>query len=214
MIEPTVDNIEEVKNALSRKLDIKDKDLGELGSFIGVKFIRDESGAWLLQCHYIDDVINAFGINRCKVLSTPTTQLVKHTDETELVDQTYYHKMVGALLFLASKTRSDISLAVNLLTRNCSSPTKPDSILAKRVLGYLSNTRYIGIGLAREEKQLIGYCNGDWGVDVTDRRPFFGMLLKIGATPVFWRSRKQNWIALSTSEVEFISLSEACQHNL
>ena len=81
LIGPTVDNIEEVKAAISRKLDIKD--LGELGSFLGVRFIRDQSGAWLLQCHFIDDVMNAFGMNGCKGVSTPATQLMKREYQTE-----------------------------------------------------------------------------------------------------------------------------------
>ena len=67
------------------------------------------------------------------------------------------------------------------------------------------------IRLAKQEGQLVGYCDAGWGGDVTDRKSTSGMVLKIGATPVFWRSREQNCVSLSTFEAEFIFLSEACQ---
>ena len=212
LIGPTVETLESVKAALSEKLEIKD--LGELGSFLGVKFVRDQGGAWLLQCHYIDEMMNAFGMNGCKGVTTPAVQSIKQTDETKAVDRTYYQKMVGALLFLASRTRPDISLAVNLLTRKCSSPTKTDPVAAKRVLQYLSHTRDMGIRLGKHEGQLVGYCDADWGGDITDRKSTSGILLKIGATPVFWKSRKQRCVSLSTSEAELIAFSETCQQIL
>ena len=59
---------------------------------------------------------------------------------------------------------------------------------------------------------MTGYSDADWRGDVTDRKSTSGILLKIGNTPVFWKSKKQRCVSLSTSEAEFIAMSEACQN--
>ena len=58
-----------VKLELMCYLDVKD--MGNLGSFLGVMFVRDGNGAWLSQQHYISEVLERFGMSSCKDVLTP-----------------------------------------------------------------------------------------------------------------------------------------------
>ena len=105
--------IEEIKKELSKKFKVKD--LGELKYFLGVNVIQNRSkgSVWLGQQTYTDNVLRKFGFDSARSVSTPTnpgTKLMKATVERELVDQSFYQSAVGSLLYLATKTRPDISL--------------------------------------------------------------------------------------------------------
>lgn len=65
-----------------------------------------------------------------------------HLDDVEdatLVDAGQYRHLVGRLLYL-QVTRPDITLAINMLSQFVSSPRKPHSVVAMRVLWYLKTT--------------------------------------------------------------------------
>ena len=210
LIGQTTREINNIKDELSKRLDMHD--FGQLGSILGVQFERDTEGAWLMQTRYIDEILKTFGMEDCKSVSTPVTSSKSSDKDEAFVDQTYYQKIVGSLLFLASRTRPDISLAVNLLTRKASAPRSSDLVAAKRVLRYLKGTKHYGLRISGIVGKLHGYSDADWGNDTVDRRSVSGILLKIGSSPVFWRSKKQGCVSLSTSEAEFIAMSEATQH--
>ena len=59
---------------------------------------------------------------------------------------------------------------------------------------------------------LVGYSDSDWGENIDDFKSTSGYVFNIGSRAVSWTSRKQDVIALSTTEAEYISLSVAsCQ---
>jgi hypothetical protein len=50
---------------------------------------------------------------------------------------------------------------------------------------------------------LIGFIDSDWGGDSTDHRSKFGYTLSLGSGPIFWSSKKQSTISLSSVEAEY-----------
>ena len=56
-----------------------------------------------------------------------------------------YRSAVGALMYIATRTRPDISFAVNILARKVSNPAKIHWSAAKRVFRYLRRTSQCGI---------------------------------------------------------------------
>ena len=61
-------------------------------------------------------MLKKLGFYDAKSISTPVNvgvKLSKATDTNELVDQSLYQSTVGSLLYLASKTRPNITCAVN-----------------------------------------------------------------------------------------------------
>lgn len=118
-------------------------------------------------------------------------------------------KLLDHFLFLASRTRPDISVAVGLSDLNSS-----DMVAAKRVLRYLCGTVEYALFISARKENLEAYADADWGGDTTDRKSTSDSLLMLGGTSIPWKSAKQKLVALSTSEAEFISASDTCRHIL
>ena len=197
------------KEDLSTLLEMKD--LGELSSFLGVSFIRDKGGAWLSQSHYCSQVLQRFGMDSCKPVSTPACLQVDMLEPSTPADTTRYQEIVGSLLFLATRTRPDISVAVNLLSRHNASPTNANMVSAKRVLRYLRGTSEFALRLKTSGEDLKAFSDADWAGDRKDRKSTSGVLLQIGGSSVVWKSGKQSCTALSSTAAEHIALSETCK---
>ena len=56
---------------------------------------------------------------------------------------------------------------------------------------------------------LIGFCDSDWGGSADDSKSTLGYAFSFGNGVFSWASIKQNYVALSTAEAEYISASEA-----
>ena len=61
---------------------------------------------------------------------------------------------------------------------------------------------------------LVGYSNADMAGDIDSRRSTSGYLVTFAGGAVAWQSRLQKCVALSTTEAEFISATEACKELL
>ena len=103
-------------------------------------------------------------------------------------------------------------IAVGTLARFSSKPNAVHWKGAKRVLQYLRGTTNFGIVFRGDDLSgPIAYSDADWAGDVGDRKSTSGYVFSIAGGPVSWRSRKQDTVALSTTEVEYVALSSAAQ---
>lgn len=57
----------------------------------------------------------------------------------------------------------------------------------------------------------MGYSDADWAGDREDRKSTSGYIFQIAGGPVSWKSKKQDTVALSTMEAEYVALSSAAQ---
>ena len=121
------------------------------------------------------------------------------------------HRFIGSLLFLSTRTRPEICVAVNLLCRHSSHPKSCHLVAAKSVLRYVQGTRNYGLTLKLGDGLLVGFSDSDWGSDCVDRKSTSGLLLQLNGSSVVWKSKKLPLVALSTSEAEFVSASEMCK---
>ena len=95
------------------------KDLGELNHFFGIRIVQNHGAGtiWIEQSTYTEAILQKFGMENCKPLSTPVdvgSKLTKGTEDGEYIDKTHYQSMVGSLLYLPMRTRPDITFAVSL----------------------------------------------------------------------------------------------------
>ena len=210
VIGPSERDVSHVKKELGHHLDVKD--LGVLRSFLGVVFVRDDAGIWLSQRHYILRVPQRFGMSSCKAVATPmTVSAVGEFPESDsdLTKKESYQELLGCLLFLSARTRPDITGAVGILCRYSSSPRNVHWVALKRILRYLKGTVDLALRLWGQDKPVLkAYCDADWAGDRMDRKYTSGVLMQLGSSSVAWRSLKQSCVALSTTEAEFVSLSE------
>lgn len=84
----------------------------------------------------------------------------------------------------------------------------------KRVVRYLKGTAHYKLKLSditSNNPILVGWADANWAEDHVNRKSNSGYVFKVHGGVVSWSCRKQTCVALSTTEAEFISLSEACQ---
>ena len=87
-------------------------------------------------------------------------------DEELLGLKVPYLSAIGALVYLANCTHSDITFSVNLLARYSSTPTRRHWNGIKHILRYLRGTTNMGLFYLRESKQqLLGYADAGYLLD-------------------------------------------------
>ena len=112
--------------------------------------------------------------------------------------------MIGSLLYLSS-SRPDIMFSVCMCARFQSNPKQSHLSAVKRIIRYLLGIINIGLWYPKNSTcNLIGYSDSDFAGSKTDRKSTSGTCHFIGSTLVSWHSKKQNNVALSTAEVEYI----------
>lgn len=71
----------------------------------------------------------------------------------------------------------------------------------------------ISFGLVYQRREgatpLVGYADADWGNDREDRKSISGSVFQVFGSTVSWNTKKQATVALSSTEAEYISLSQA-----
>ncbi|XP_070007357.1 secreted RxLR effector protein 161-like [Nicotiana sylvestris] len=132
-------------------------------------------------------------------------------DETgSLVNQTMYRGIIGSLLYLTA-SRPDIVFSMGLCVRFQSNPKESHLKAAKKILRYLKGTQdtvlYYPSG---DSFNLIGYADADYAGYLMDSKNTSGMAHFLGSCLISWGTRKQNLVALSTTEVEYVAAASYC----
>lgn len=204
-------NVLAVKDILLTLFEMRD--LGEVSSFLGVKFNLGEGKMFLSQELYTKTLLQRFGMENAKATKTPLlkSDVVYCEQSSHLFeDLRTYKAVIGGLLFLAQRTRPDIASSVGLLARMASSPTVQAWTGLKRVMRYLVGTAHLGLeyDVRGKDEALVMYCDADWAGDQKDRKSTSGFVIFLYGCPVVWYSKKQGCVAMSTSEAEFIAISD------
>jgi hypothetical protein len=120
------------------------------------------------------------------------------------VDQKVYRSMIGSLLYLCA-SRSDIMLSICMCARFQADPKEVHLRAVKQILRYLVHTPKFGLWYPKGSTfDLIGYSDADWAGCKIDRKSTLGTCQLLG------RSKRQNSVALSTAEVEYIAIGHCC----
>jgi hypothetical protein len=83
-------------------------------------------------------------------------------------------------------------------------------VAAKHVLRYLWGTVGFGLRYVRGDGvRLHGYSDSDWEGSEVDRKSTSGGCFSLGSTMVSWFSRKQTYVALNSTEIEYMAASLA-----
>lgn len=205
-----------LKQILSNKFSIKD--LGEVKVCLGmdITFNKDKGYVTLSQETYIDQLLNKFHLSDCKTVETPMeVKLNINKGEVGVNSHMPYQQLIGSLMYLSVLTRPDISYSISFLSQFNNCHTKEHWEYAKRVLKYLKRTKCYGIKYCKEgNSEIIGYVDADWASNSVDRRSYTGMCFLLSDGAISWECRKQKCVALSSTESEYMGLSEACREAL
>nr|XP_028949377.1 uncharacterized protein LOC114821438 [Malus domestica] len=169
---------------------------------------------------YASSLLSKFGLNEVKFVTTPlvATEKLTKDDGNGSASEEMYNSIMGSLLYL-TVTRPDIMYAASLLARFMHCSTNRHYGTANRVLRYIKGTLDYGLeyikgtldyGLEYVKGRracLIGYCDSDWGGSLEGSKSTSGYAYSFGSGMFSWASVKQNYVALSTVEAEYISAS-------
>ncbi|KAL7290916.1 hypothetical protein TKK_0015644 [Trichogramma kaykai] len=179
---------------------------------LSLEIDQSDQSISLCQTGYIDELLICFGMTDCKPVTTPLATGTKLTPCKNQVPEAFpYRELTGALMYLSIGTRPDITHAVSYPSQFNSCYGKDHWTAAKRVLRYLKGTSKLKLTYSRSEEGLVGFADADWGSDITDRRSYSGYMFSLSNSAVSWCSKKQKSVALSSTETEYMSLSDAAK---
>jgi len=143
----------------------------------------------------------------CKPMATPlaVNEKLKKEDGRKKVDATLYRSLVGNLLYLTTR-RPDIMFAASLLSRFMHSLSHFHFAAAKLVFRYIQGTtsngiRYCGKSIVK----FLDFCDSDWGGCIYDIKSTSGYAFSLGSCVFSWSSKKQQSVAQSSAEEEYVS---------
>jgi hypothetical protein len=186
--------------------------MGELKYFLGFQVKQLQEGTFISQTKYIQDILNKFGMKDAKPIKTPmgTNGHLDLDMGGKSVDQKVYRSMIGSLLYLCA-SRPNIMLSVCMCARFQADPKEVHLRAMKRIMRYLVYTPKFGLWYPRGSTfDLIGYSDADWAGCKIDRKSTSRTYQFLGRSLVSWASKKQNSVALSTAEDEYIAAGHCC----
>lgn len=205
--------IVEIKDEIGKNFQIRD--LGTIRKFLGVDFKIYHEGIFMTQETYTRQVLSRFGMDASNLVHTPMEKgyQMERTEE-KIISANNYKEVIGCLLYLSTRTRPDIDSAVGILARDSSCPSEKSWKGIKRVMRYLNGTADHGLWIQVQKEstlRLVGYADSNWAGDLNDRKSTSGFVAFLGGAPITWLSKKQGSVALSTSEAEYIAMSECAK---
>lgn len=212
-----VQEVNKLKKQLSKRFAMKD--LGEAKQILGMRINRDKVAGklYLSQSDYIDKVLRRFSMQDAKPVSTPLgsqfrlSRKESPTSDLERAEmsKTPYASAVGSLMYAMVCTRPDIAHAVGVVSRYMSSPGKQHWEAVKWVFRYLRGTCDRSLCFEGKHTDLNGYVDADLAGDLDGRKSTTGYVFTLGGTAISWGSKLQKVVALSTTEAEYIAVTEA-----
>ncbi|KAA3474856.1 receptor-like protein 12 [Gossypium australe] len=163
------------------------------------------------QMFEISDLVQMSYFLGMEATSTPVAvgEKLSSQGDFEQVSEFVYRSLVGCLLYLTA-TRPDIIYVVRLLSRFMHCYNEKHFQAAKRVLRYIKGTLSYGVLFSKAESmKLVGYADSDWARSIDDMKSTSGYVLTLGSAIFCWNLRKQNVVAQSTAEVEYVAAARA-----
>jgi hypothetical protein len=111
-------------------------------------------------------------------------------------------------------TRPDISFVVRMVSRYQANRGQSHWKAVKKILRYLKCTADYSLCFQGENLQLMGYVDADRGGDLDERKSTSGYVFLLNNGVIFWSSKKQSCISLSTMEAEFVAFSAVVQETV
>jgi hypothetical protein len=218
--------LEEIK-----KQGLKLTDEGTMETYLGIQIDKDENGGFTMSQPYLMDRIIATiqdmkDAKICKTPASSTVVLTKDIDGEVRKEDWNYRSVIGMLNYLVNSTQPDLAHAVHQCARFSNNPKRSHEQAVKRILRYLlylKRSDAVGIRFSPElSKSLEVYVDasfaGDWSSmwseEPTSVMSRTGYLIRYGNCPIIWCSKLQSEIALSTTESEYIALSQSLRDAL
>lgn len=178
------------------------KDLGLVHHFLGIGIQQNNSTLHLSQACYAYSILDIAQILDCKSMNTPMDSKTKGlNNETSLADPTFYHRIVGALQYLAL-TRPDLTFSINYVSQFMHSPSATSMKMVQRILQYVKGSISLDTIL-----DLCGFSDTDGVGCPTSRRSTTRFCTFLGRNIISWCTKKQPTVSRSSTEAEYRAMA-------
>ncbi|GJU07235.1 retrovirus-related pol polyprotein from transposon TNT 1-94 [Tanacetum coccineum] len=190
--------------------------MGELKFFLGIQIHQSPRGIFINQAKYAQEILKKHGMTSCDCIGTPMA--TKHLD-VELsgtpVDQTKYHSMVGALMYLTS-SRPDIVHATCYCASYQAKPTKKHLTAVKRIFWYLKDSINMGLWYPKDTGfELTAFSDSDHAGCLDSRKSTSSGIQFLGGDKlVSWSSKKQDCTSMSSAKAEYHFIKEQVEKGI
>jgi hypothetical protein len=209
----------------------KMRDLGPASHLLGLEIRRDRANYTiaLTQRKYACTILDRTGMADCKPCRTPMATSPRLTADDPVDNTTIHEKtingkrvkyigIVGSLGYCVQGSRPDLALVTGTLGRYSAAPKQCHWEAALRALRYLQFTKDMELVFDGSNMNLDldfhGYSDADWSGDSDTSRSTSGFVFISNGGAIGWSSKRQPMVSLSSTESEYIGLSNAGQHLL
>ena len=212
----------------------KVRDLGEVNWFLGIRILRDREAKklWLCQDAYLDQMAAKFHLNeRHRKVTTPLPNTEDIKPFQGIASQAQVKEMqqkTGSAQYPANQTRPDVAIHMAKLAQHLTNPGERHLEAVDRVMVYMHQTKHLAIEYgSRSEAEKLKLMDGDLANrslvesvviasdasfgDNADRKSSYGYICKIYGGAVDWKAAKQSTVSTSTTEAEFLAMTEAAK---
>ncbi|CAI7793131.1 unnamed protein product [Closterium sp. NIES-53] len=189
--------------------------------YLGLNIQEEEDAIYLNAAKYVDTIAKRFALTPTTI-STPYRYTAGNNKEGSAPLKPAgirdYQRKLGCLLFAAVACRPDLSYSASQLATYVKKPEAEHMAELDRALHYLVSTLTVGLTYHKNgttTPKLIGYVDADHAGDSDNRRSRTGYIYRFEPIgPISWQSSKQELIALSSTEAEYIALCSATKEGL
>ncbi|KAI3791603.1 hypothetical protein L2E82_05458 [Cichorium intybus] len=214
--------IQKLKDQL--KADFEMKDLGATKKILGMEIVRDRKSRilHLSQKGYIEKVLRRFNMHKAKPVNTPFAAHFKLSSALSPTTETYmeymarvpYSSAVGSLMYAMICTRPDLAYAVSMVSRYMANPGREHWKAVQWILRYLRGTSSMCLRYGQSNTGVVGYVDSDFGKDLDKRRSITGYAFTLNGCAISWKAQLQSTVALSSTEAEYMAITEAVKEDI
>ena len=203
------------------KLKYSIKELGRMYEYVGCTIIPDTEKLYMIQPDLIKKMCISFknqieNLQKYNTPSAPGECVIRPKEEDELIsedEQKSFRSGVGMLLYLVKHSRPDISNFVRELAKVMDGATYGNLKSLHRTIKYVIDSRNKCLALIptrrnTKEWELYGLSDSDYAGDKDNRISVSGYIIYANGALVAWKSRGQKSVTLSSTEAEYVALSE------
>jgi len=235
LISNSLPALQEFEKAIMDRFKVKDLGPINNGVYLGIEIQHDQAnGIVALYCDsFIKRSLEKLGISPDDLYPTPTPALKDPLDlktlrvprQSNVIDivRKNLRQITGILVYAVTTCRPDLAVAASLL-----SSTKWDNITDTDVnigvrsiqylIGTLKRTPKLGVRYNRtvfsntdDALKLLCYADSDFAGDNSTCRSRSGHAIFLANSVIFWTSKLQPTVSLSSTAAEMTSLPELCR---
>ncbi|KAM6585079.1 hypothetical protein CsatB_012081 [Cannabis sativa] len=138
-------------------------------------------------------------------------QCPKTIAEKESMSEVPYSSAVGSVMYLMVSTRPDLAYAISVLSKYMANPGKQHWEAMKWLLRYLLGSTEVGLNYKRRDnnRMITGYSDADYAGDRDSRKSTSAYFFTLWGNCISWKVQLQPVVALSTTESEYVAVTEA-----